>query len=65
MLNKSGLIAGAAMLALCAGTTSALADECSHEDHAAGTVLGAIAGGLLGGAVSHGNGGAVVGGAIV
>ena len=64
MLKKSGLIAGAAMLALCAGTTGALADDC-HSDHATGTVLGAIAGGLIGSAASHGNGGAVVGGAIV
>jgi len=65
MLTKTGLIAGAAMLALCAGSTSALADGCSRHNHAAGTVLGAIAGGLIGGAVSHGNGGAVVGGVIL
>ena len=65
MLKQSGIVAGAAMLALCADTTSATADECSRHNHAAGTVLGAIAGGLIGGAVSHGNGGAVVGGAIV
>ena len=35
--------------------------DCDHGDNAAGTVLGAITGGLIGGAVSHGNGGAVVG----
>ena len=53
------------MLALCAGTTSAMADDCNRHGDAGGTVLGAIAGGLIGGAVSHGNGGAVVGGAIL
>jgi len=65
MLKQSGMLAAAAMLALCAGTTSAAADECSRHNHAAGTVLGAVAGGLIGGAVSHGNGGAVVGGVIL
>ncbi|MEI9993687.1 MAG: glycine zipper domain-containing protein [Rhizomicrobium sp.] len=65
MLKKTGLIAGAAMLALCAGTSGAWADDCNGHGHAGGTVLGAIAGGLIGGAVSHGNGGAVVGGAIL
>ena len=35
-----------------------------RPDHTGGTILGAIAGGVLGGAVSHGNGGAVVGGAL-
>jgi surface antigen len=65
MLKQSGMLAAAAVLALCAGTTSAAADECSRHNHAAGTVLGAVAGGLIGGAVSHGNGGAVVGGVIL
>ncbi|HXC56652.1 MAG TPA: hypothetical protein VNU97_15240 [Rhizomicrobium sp.] len=63
MLKKSGLIAGAALLALCAGTSGAWADDC-HSDHATGTVLGAIAGGLIGGAASHGNGAAIAGGVI-
>lgn len=65
ILNKSGLIAGAAIFALCAGTLPAMADACSGHSHTGGTVLGAIAGGLIGSAVSHGNGGAVVGGAIL
>ena len=34
-------------------------------NNAAGTVLGAIAGGLIGSAASHGNGGAVMGGVIL
>lgn len=36
-----------------------------NGDTATGTVLGAIAGGLIGNAASHGNGGAVVGGVIL
>ena len=38
--------------------------EC-RNGHAAGTVFGAIGGGLIGGAASHGNAGAVVGGVIL
>jgi len=40
-------------------------DDCHRGNAAAGTVFGAIAGGLIGGAVSHGNGGAVLGGAVL
>ena len=36
-----------------------------NDNATTGTVLGAIAGGLIGGAASHGNGGAVVGGVIL
>jgi surface antigen len=64
MLNKS-MIAAAAVLALGLGTSPAFADACSGRDHTGGTILGALAGGVLGGAVSHGNGGAVIGGAIL
>lgn len=39
--------------------------RCHSGNAAAGTIFGAIAGGLIGGAASHGNGGAVVGGLIV
>ena len=39
--------------------------ECRRGNAAAGTIFGALAGGLIGGAASHGNGGAVVGGAIL
>ncbi len=39
--------------------------DCHRGNAAAGTIFGAIAGGLLGSAVSHGNGGAVVGGAVL
>lgn len=40
-------------------------DNCRRGTSAAGTIFGALAGGLIGGAASHGNGGAVVGGAIL
>jgi surface antigen len=40
-------------------------DNCRRGNQAAGTIFGALAGGLIGGAASHGNGGAVVGGAIL
>ncbi|MBV9330397.1 MAG: hypothetical protein JOZ55_02465 [Alphaproteobacteria bacterium] len=39
--------------------------DCRRGNRAAGTVFGAIASGLIGGAVSHGNGGAVVGGVVL
>ncbi len=65
MLRKTGLTAAAGLLALGLGSTAAMADACSGRDHTGGTILGAIAGGVLGGAVSHGNGGAVIGGALV
>ncbi len=39
--------------------------DCHRGNQAAGTIFGALAGGLIGGAASRGNGGAVVGGAIL
>lgn len=39
--------------------------DCRRGNTAAGTIFGALAGGLIGGAASHGNGGAVVGGAVL
>jgi surface antigen len=39
--------------------------DCHRGNAAAGTIFGALAGGLLGGAASRGNGGAVVGGAVL
>ena len=62
---KRVLMAAAAFAALGLGSGNAFADACSGRDHTGGTILGAIAGGVLGGAVSHGNGGAVVGGALL
>jgi surface antigen len=40
-------------------------EECRDQNATAGTVIGAIAGGLLGAGVSHGNGGAAIGGVIL
>jgi surface antigen len=65
MLRKNLIFAALAGLALSVGSTGAFADDCSGQNHAAGTILGAIAGGVLGGAIGHGNGGAVVGGALL
>jgi surface antigen len=39
--------------------------DCRRGNQAAGTIFGALAGGLIGGAASRGNGGAVVGGAVL
>jgi surface antigen len=39
--------------------------NCQRGNQAAGTIFGAIAGGLIGSAASRGNGGAVVGGAVL
>jgi surface antigen len=39
--------------------------SCQRGNQAAGTIFGAVAGGLIGSAVSSGNGGAVVGGAVL
>ena len=39
--------------------------NCHRGNQAAGTIFGALAGGLIGSAASHGNGGAVVGGVIL
>ena len=39
--------------------------NCHNGNAAAGTIFGALAGGLIGSAVSHGNGGAAVGGAVL
>ena len=39
--------------------------DCHRGNTTAGTIFGALAGGLIGGAASHGNGGAVVGGVVL
>jgi surface antigen len=71
-------VIAAALIALGAGTTAASAqprdhhsrhyyygDDCRDQNATAGTVVGAIAGGLLGAGVSHGNAGAAIGGVIL
>jgi surface antigen len=64
MLRKSALTT-VTLLILGLGSNNAFADACSGRDHTGGTLLGAITGGILGGAVSSGNGGAVIGGALL
>lgn len=66
-MRNQTMIAAAALFTLgaCFASGPAFADACSGRDHAGGTILGAIAGGVLGGAVTHGNGGAVIGGALL
>jgi surface antigen len=62
MVIKTGLVT---LLTVGMASTAAWADACSGRDHTGGTILGAIMGGVLGGAVSSGHGGAVVGGALL
>jgi surface antigen len=59
------LVAAATCAALSLAAAPAFADACSGRDHTGGTILGAIAGGVLGGAVSKGNGVGIVGGALL
>ena len=63
MLNRTTRILAAATFALGAGTAAAQADSCSGHNHNTGTVLGAVGGGAIGSAVSHGSLGGVIGGA--
>lgn len=74
MLTKTGTMLAAAAVALTAGTTAASAqgryyygDDCRDQNRAAGTVLGAIAGGIIGNQFGHGGGraAATVGGVIL
>ncbi len=66
MLSRIGKTLAAAVIAVGAGTAAANADSCSGHNHTTGTVLGAVGGGLVGGAIGHGVlpvvGGAVAGG---
>ena len=64
MLKQASLILAAAILALGAGTITANADNCSGHSHPAGTVVGAVGGGLIGSAITHGSPIGVVGGAV-
>ncbi len=64
MLKRVSLILAAAAFALGAGTIGANADGCSGHSHGTGTVLGAVGGGLIGSALTHGSAVGVVGGAV-
>ena len=65
MLTRTTRILAAAVIALGAGTVAAQADSCSGHNHNTGTVLGAVGGGAVGSAVSHGSLGGVLAGAVV
>ena len=64
MLKRASLTLAAAILALSAGTVAADADSCSGHSHHTGTVVGAVGGGLIGDAITHGSVVGVVGGAV-
>ncbi len=65
MLNRTTRLLAAATLALGAGTVAAQADACSGRNHTTGTVLGAVGGGAIGSAATHGSLGGVVAGAVL
>jgi uncharacterized protein YcfJ len=60
MLKQVSMILASAVLALGA----AHADGCSGHRHNTGTVVGAVGGGLIGNAITHGSAVGVVGGAV-
>jgi uncharacterized protein YcfJ len=61
---RKATILMASVLAFGLTTTAALADRCSGRSHATGSVLGAVGGGLIGNAITHGSGVGIVGGAV-
>ena len=65
MLNRITRMLSVATLVFGAGITTAQADACSGHSHTAGTAIGAVGGGLVGSAVTHGSLGGVVAGAVV
>jgi uncharacterized protein YcfJ len=65
MRNRLTTMLAAATIMLGAGTTAAYADACSGHHHTTGTVLGAVGGGAIGSAASHGSLGGVVAGAVL
>jgi len=64
MLKRASLILASAILALGAATVAANADRCSGRNHNTGTVVGAVGGGLIGSAITHGSAVGLVGGAV-
>ena len=64
MLKRTTLSLVAAVFALSAAMTAANADGCSGRNHNTGTIVGAVGGGLIGNAITHGSAVGVVGGAV-
>ena len=64
---KNRMKTALASIVLMAGlsVSAAHADSCSHHNHTTGTVIGALGGGVIGSAVSHGSLGGVLAGATV
>jgi len=63
-MRKASSLTAAALLALGVCTTAAYADACSGRGHPTGSILGAVGGGLIGSAITHGSAVGVVGGAV-
>ncbi len=64
MFKRVSLTLAAAIMTLGAATIAADADSCSGRNHNTGTVVGAVGGGLIGNAITHGSAVGVVGGAV-
>jgi uncharacterized protein YcfJ len=64
MLNRITRIAGVAAIVFGGGIAAAQAD-CHSHNHNTGTVVGAVGGGAVGSAVTHGSLGGVVAGAVI
>lgn len=64
MRKRTSVMLVAGLIAFGATNTAALADRCSGKNHATGSILGAVGGGLIGNAMTHGNGVGIVGGAV-
>ena len=64
MLKRAFLTLAATIFALSMGTVAADADNCSGHSHGTGTVVGAVGGGLIGDAITHGSAVGVIGGAV-
>ena len=63
MRRRSTLLV-AALLGLGVSVTAAYGDACSGRGHPTGSILGAVGGGLIGSAITHGSAVGVVGGAV-
>ena len=56
-MRKFALVAAESAFLMTGGVTAAMADECSGHDHDAGTAVGAVGGGLIGGLATPQRGG--------
>jgi len=63
-MRKHTSLIFAALVAFGASGSTAFADACSGRSHDTGSILGAVGGGLIGSAITHGSAVGVVGGAV-